>query len=120
MAGTDRLGQLETWSDTYRDANGEDPGVFLMSTRVFRALAAGTQMQTQLINGGARNASESDAQNFVSGAGLSPILRYDRRVSVDGVSTKALPDDKVFLLPAPVGPNDWQSSQLGATFWVAR
>jgi len=42
---------------------------------------------------------------------------YDRRVSVGGTATKALPDDRVLLLPAPVAVDDWQGTQLGATFW---
>jgi hypothetical protein len=36
---------------------------------------------------------------------------------VSGVTTKALPDDRVLLLPAPVAEDDWMGTQLGATFW---
>lgn len=117
VAGTDRLGQLQTWTDLMVDANGEQPGSLLMSTRVFRALASGTQFQTQLLNGGARNATPDEARNVLSAAGLPPIELYDRRVSVDGVMTKALPDDRVFLLPAPTDVNNDGGTQLGATFW---
>lgn len=117
VAGTDRLGQLQGWSDTYLDATGEQPGALVMSTRVFRGLAGGTQLATQLVNGASRPATDQQVRDTVSAAGLPPIYRYDRRVSVDGVSVKALPDDRVFLLPAPVDPNDWQGTDLGATFW---
>jgi len=117
VAGTDRLAQLQTWNDLYLDANGEAPGALVMSTRVFRAFAAGSQMQTQLINGQARNATLQQVQDQVAGAGLPPIVLYDRRVSVDGVNTKALPDDRVLMLPAPVATDDWMGTQLGATFW---
>ncbi len=117
VAGTDRLRQLETWADIYRDSTGEEPGALLMSTRVFRELASGTQMQTTFTGGGTRNATAQQVTDVVSSAGLPMIVRYDRRVSVNGVSVKALPDDTVFMLPAPVEPDDFEGTDLGATFW---
>lgn len=117
VPATDRLGQLETWADVYRDTTGEDPGALLMSTRVFRGLASGTQMATQLLNSSSRPATQQQVEDTVSASGLPPIYRYDRRVSVNGVSTKALPDNMVYLLPAPVDPNDSLGTDLGATFW---
>jgi hypothetical protein len=112
-----RLADLTTWADTYRDSTGEDPGSLLMSTRVFRALASGTEFATQLANGGSRPATEADIQAIIAGAGLPPIVRYDRRVNVDGTSTKVIPDDRLLMLPAPVDPNAGEGSALGATFW---
>lgn len=117
VAGTDRLAQLQTWTDLMLDANGEKPGSMVMSTRALRALASGTQFQTQLLNGGARNATEQEVRDIIEAAGLPPIELYDRRVSVGGVATKAVADDRVLLLPAPVAVDDWQGTQLGATFW---
>lgn len=117
VSGTDALGQLQTWSDLMLDANGEAPGAIVMSTRAFRAFAGLGQMQTNLVGGGTRPASAQQLQDMVSAAGLPPITLYDRRVSVNGTSTKALSDDTVLLLPAPVAVDDWQASQLGATFW---
>src|SRR5215218_8993716 len=117
VAGTDRLGQLQTWSDLMVDANGEPPGCMVMSTRVFRALAAGTQFQTQLLNGGARNATPDEARRTIEAAGLPDIILYDRRVSVDGVLTPVVPNDRVLLLPAPTDVNNDGGTQLGATFW---
>jgi hypothetical protein len=117
VAGTDRLTQLQTWSDLYLDTNGEAPGSIVMSTRALRALAAGTQFQTQLLNGGARPATEQEVRDLVLAAGLPPIYLYDRRVSVNGTATKAVADDRVLMLPAPVAEDDWMGTQLGATFW---
>jgi hypothetical protein len=117
VAGTDRLTQLQTWYDLYVTKNGEPPGAMLMSTRAFRALASGTQFQTQLLNGGARNATSQQVRDEISGAGLPPIELYDRRVNVAGVSTQAIADDRVLFLPAPVDPNDDQGTQLGGTWW---
>lgn len=113
----DALSELETWADTYRDANGADPGAILMSTRVLRAMAGLDQFATQLVNGASRPATQSDVQALVQSAGLPPIYTYDRRVSVAGSSAKVLSDDRLFFLPAPVDPNDGEGSELGATFW---
>ncbi len=118
VAGTDALADLTAWSDTYRDTNGEEPGAIVMSTRVVRAMAALNQMRTQLASGSTRPATLQDVQDTVAANGLPPIYVYDRRVSVGGAATKVVPDDRVLLLPAPVEDiNDWQGTQLGATFW---
>jgi hypothetical protein len=117
VAGTDRLGQIQSWVDLMVDANGDPPGCMVMSTRVFRALGQGTQFQTQLLNGGARNATPDETRQTVEAAGLPDIVLYDRRVSVDGVTTRAVPDDRVLLLPAPVDPNDDGGTELGGTWW---
>lgn len=113
----DALGDLTTWTDTYVTANGEMPGSILMSTRVMRSMAKLTQFATILSGGGNRPATMQDVQDTVAAAGLPPITLYDRRVSVAGSATKVIADDRVLLLPAPVETDDWQGTQLGATFW---
>lgn len=117
-ATADALGDLTTWSDAYRDTNGDAPGAIVMSTRVLRAMAALNQMRTQLASGSTRPATTQDVQDTVAANGLPPIYLYDRRVSVAGTATKVVPDDRVLLLPEPVADvNDWQGTQLGATYW---
>lgn len=110
-----RLADLQTWFDVYVASNGVEPGAILMSTRVLRALTAGDEFQTQLINGGARPATRQQVQDILSGAGLPEIHVYDRRVSVGNTATKVLPDDRLFYLPAPVETDG--ESELGATYW---
>lgn len=112
-----RLEYLQMIADVYRDTTGEDPGAFVMPQRVIRALAAGDEFQTQLVNGGARLPSITEVQAIVTGLGLPTIYPYDRRVSVNGSMTRALRDDTLLLLPEPVEPDDWQGTDLGATFW---
>jgi len=112
----DALADFETWTDAYEDLNGEKPGVALMSTRVLRSIANLDQFSTQLLNGGSRPATINDVNAIVEAAGLPPIMTYNRRVSVDGVSTKVIADDKILFLPAPVDPNDDMGTELGATF----
>ncbi|WIA95807.1 major capsid protein [Curtobacterium sp. MCBA15_004] len=112
-ADADRLGFLESIFDTYVATNGADPGSMLVSTRVFRALAAGKQFQTVLAGGGARPSTEADVNAVITGAGLPPLVRYDRRTSAG----KVIDDSKLILLPAPVDVDDFAGTQLGATFW---
>ena len=116
-ATTARLEYLQTLCDLYRDTNGENPGCIVMPQRVFRSLQTGAELQTQLVNGGARRPGEDEVNTIVTGAGLPPIVRYDRRVPVNGSMTSVLPTDTLLLLPEPVAPDDWQGTDLGATFW---
>ena len=109
----DRLAYLETLRQQYIADTGEEPGTLLMSSRVFAALAGGDQFRTQLVNGASRPATETDVRGIVEGAGLPPIVKYDRRTK----SGKVLDDSKLFFLPAPVDTNDWEGTELGATFW---
>lgn len=116
VAGADRMGVLQDANDDYSDENGDDAGRFVMNKSTFRMLAKGAQFQTQLVNGGARNATDTQVRELVEGAGLPEIEIYNRKVSIDGVTTKVIPDGVVLLLPSPVGADDWQGTDLGSTF----
>lgn len=113
-----RLAYLETIVDLYRTNNGADPGSMVLSTKVIRSLAQGDEFKT-ILNGGAnRPATFDQVQSLVTGAGLPPIVRYDRRVGLPGgTSAKVLDETRLLLLPAPVATDDWQGTELGATFW---
>lgn len=113
----DGLGNLQAWSDTYRDTNGQAPGALLMSTRVLRAFGGLNQNKLQLVNGASRPATAGDMSAIVDGAGLPPIFTYDRNVRVAGTTRRVLPDNVVVLLPAPVAPDQWLDTELGATYW---
>jgi hypothetical protein len=112
----DALTDFETWTDAYEDLNGAPPGAILASSRVIRALASLDQFSTQLLNGGSRPATINDVNAILSAADLPPIVKYNRRVSIDGVSTKVIADDKLLFLPEPVDTMDWMGTELGATF----
>lgn len=114
---TSRLDYIRQLCDIYRDQTGEDPGCILLSQAIFTSLAAGVEFQTQLLNGGARNATIAQVNDTVTGAGLPPIVKYDRKVGVNGVATRVTPADTLMLLPAPVAPDDFLGTDLGATFW---
>jgi hypothetical protein len=124
VAGTDRISQLTTYQDLYRDGDGstvagtgQDVGAWVMSTRALRSLVSGTQFATVLAGGGSRTATVDEVRAMLQSYGVAPIELNDRRVSVDGTITRVLPDDRIFALPAPVDPNDVAGTELGATFW---
>ena len=122
VAGTDRLAQLTAWQDLYRDGSGfegagTDVGAWVMSTRAFRALASGSQFATVLAGGGSRLGTADEVRSVLSSHDVAPIILYNRRVQVDGVVTRVLPDDRIFALPAPVDPDDELGTELGSTLW---
>lgn len=110
-AATSRLSALQTWQDHYNDMNGENPGALLMSTKVLRALCAGSEFATQLLNGASRPALQGDVQQVLTSADLPEIYIYNRKTK----SGLVLPDDSIFLLPAPT--SDSGESQLGNTWY---
>lgn len=113
LTSTSRLTDLQTWSDAYETTNGVPPGSILMSRRVMRVMAQGDEFKLSLTGGGSRPATAADVNAIVEGAGLPPIEVYTRRTS----SGLVLPDNELLLLPEPVDPDDWEGTQLGATFW---
>lgn len=113
----DVLGEIGSWQDTYLAANGVKPGSMVISTAIARAMAKQTQFATQLGNGASRPASFGDISDTLVANDLPPIYVYDRLVSVGGVATRVVAADKLLLLPAAVESNDWQGTELGATFW---
>lgn len=108
-----RLADLQTWSDLYEATNGEAPGSILVSRRVQRVMAQGDEFKTSLVGGGSRPATVADINAIVEGAGLPPIEVYTRRTA----SGLVLPDNELMMLPAAVDTDDWQGTQLGASFW---
>jgi hypothetical protein len=124
VVGTDRISQMTTWQDLYRDGDGstvpgagQDVGSWVMSTRALRSLVQGTQFATVLAGGGSRPATVDEVRGMLASYGVAPIELNDRRVSVDGTITRVLPDDRIYALPAPVDPDDFAGTELGGTFW---
>lgn len=111
--GSDPLGDLATWVDLYVATNGVEPGAVLMPRRVVRSLTGHASFQTVLAGGGSRNASIDELRSHLAGQGLPDIVVYDRQTS----GGRVIPDDRVLLLPAPVGTDESDASELGATFW---
>ena len=108
-----RLTDLQTWCDTYEATNGVAPGSIVMSRNAFRLLQTGDEFKTSLVGGGSRRATSDQVNEIVEGEGLPPIEIYARRTSAGLI----LPANELLLLPEPVESDDWEGTQLGATFW---
>lgn len=118
VSGTDGLGQLQDWVDLYEEkSGGATPGAIVMGRSAFRNFGALDQMQTVLVGGGSRNATDQQIQDTLAGHGLPPMEIYRRRVNKGGTLSPVLDPEKVYLLPEPVDPDDWEASEFGATFW---
>lgn len=118
VAGTDGLGQLQDWVDLYEEkSGGASPGRIVMGRTAFRNFGSLDQMKTVLVGGASRNATDQQVQDTLAGHGLPPMEVYRRRVNRGGTLVPVLDPDKVYLLPEPVDPDDWESSEMGATFW---
>lgn len=113
---TDIIGHVQTWCDAYEVLNGEPPAVMVGATRILRMIAKSNQFAPTLVGGAQRRATVADVNAILEAESLPPFVRYNRRVSVDGVAARVLPDDELLLLPAPVEPTDFQGTQLGGTF----
>lgn len=112
--GATPIDNLITWCDAYAAVNdGAQPGAIVMSKRVVAVLQRVADIRTLVATtAGTPSIVSIDALNAVlSGYGLPPIVVYDRKVN----GTRVTPDNKIYLLPAPVNPNGGENI-LGATF----
>lgn len=82
----------------------------LMRTRDFRLLQSTLVGEPAIVT---REAINQVLQSF----DLPTITVYDRLANVNGQVQRILSDNKIFLLPPAVDPNDYEGTQLGGTFW---
>lgn len=117
--GATPLANLQTWRDVYVDENGDQPGVLAMSTKGFNALQAAPEFRAlAATTAGTPNIVTRDyVQQVLTSFGIPPIFLYDRKVRVNGATVRVLPENKAFYLPAPVGTEDAEGTDLGGTFW---
>nr|DAL17235.1 MAG TPA_asm: major capsid protein [Caudoviricetes sp.] len=107
------LEDLLAWAAKYEEQNGTLPGTILTSSRVAALLTRAAQFQTALLGGATRPASRDDVNAVLVGQGLPSIQVYDRRT----FSGRVVPDDVVLLLPPAVDVNNYEGTELGASFW---
>ena len=112
-SGATVLDDLNAWGDKYTEVNGEKPGVILVSTRVARLISRAPEFQLKLVDGASRAAGLSDVNDILAGQDLPSLEIFDRRTKAGRV----IPDDRLFLLPAAVGSDAWEDTELGGTFW---
>lgn len=106
------LTELLGWVDNYRDFNGVDPGFILMPKTRVASLALNTEMRDYAAANGTtpNRINRNTIDNIFASEGLPPIRLYDGQVRKDGVATRVLPLDKVYLMPPDGEP-------LGNTFY---
>ena len=108
------LDDLIAWCDAYEAANGVRPGGVLTSRRVMRAV----NKNPQLINAakgaqtGVSRISLADAYGVFDDEGIPTNWQtYETQLDVDGVATRAIPDDRFILLPPD--PQDMLEFRMG-------
>ncbi|WP_030962693.1 major capsid protein [Streptomyces sp. NRRL S-378] len=108
----DVIGDFQTWLEVYNDTNGGDPDSVLISRAIWTALKRNTQLRGLSTTGATAPSILTDSllAAILADHGIPPLVRYDAKVSVGGVSTRVTPNDKLAFLPA-------QGDALGQTLW---
>lgn len=103
----------------YNEMNGVDPGAVVLSRRISAVLMRNDNLRKAAgtLIGESNIISQAAVAQLFEAFGLPPMQTYDAQVLVDGAATRVIPDDVVLLLPAPVAPDGWEDTELGATFW---
>jgi hypothetical protein len=102
----------QAWVQTYIDTNGTAPGLALTSTRVVNYLLLNAQYRSMAAQNGITPAflNVNGLNQIRATYGLPPVVVYDVKTRVAGVSTRVIPDDRFIYLP-PAG------EPLGRTFF---
>ncbi|MGW6638456.1 major capsid protein [Streptomyces cyaneofuscatus] len=108
----DVIGDFQTWLEVYNDTNGGDPESVLISRAIWTALKRNTQLRGLSTTGATAPSILTDSllAAILADHGIPPLVRYDAKVNVGGVSTRITPNDKLAFLPA-------QGDALGQTLW---
>jgi hypothetical protein len=106
------LTDLLTWQEDYINLNGVAPELVLMSRARLSNFALNTEMRQYASVGGTtpNRINMETVAAIMAAEGLPAIQIYDTSVRVNGVSTRVLPQNKVFLMPP-------KSEPVGHTFY---
>lgn len=114
----DALGMIQSWTDIYKASNGgQEPGAFIVSTRIVRAMAKLNQFKSLLVNGTSRPATQAMLNSTMEDESLPPLVVYDRQVSKNKTMLRVSPDHELLMVPPLVDPSRPEDTQLGATTW---
>lgn len=108
-ADLDILGQVTGWLDAVEDRTGIRPTRMIMNRNTFRLLRANKQIKamsaqyvSQTIAGLATSAVVADSAimaGFKALTGLTDVIIYNKKVSMDGVLLDLIEDNKVAIFP---------------------
>ena len=103
-AASPMLTDLLAWVEEYTDINGVEPGSIVMSRARLANMALNTEMRQYAAANGTTpgRINQATIADIFAAEGLPPVELYDTQVRVDGVRTRVLPADKIFLMP-PAG-----------------
>lgn len=119
LTTADPLADLLSWTQTYADDNGEDPGAIVVRKDVISYMLRNTALRTLLATtlGTPTILNRTQLRDLLSAHNLPPIYEVNTKFNVNGVATPTVPANVVLLLPEPVDPNDERGTQLGGTLW---
>lgn len=106
------LSELLTYVETYSDTNGSDPGVLVVPKAMIGNFALNQEILDYASAGGTtpQRVNRQTIDSIFSAEGLPPIMTYDGQFRVNGVRTRVLNQEKVYLMPEAGEP-------LGHTFY---
>lgn len=107
-ASADPVQDILDWQEAYVDANGEEPAYIVASTKAIAVLSKFTGFLPK--DSIRRRASFDEMNALLESEGLPQLVKYDRRVRVDRVAQRVIPEDTLLFLPDV-------SAGLGKTFW---
>lgn len=104
----DPIEDILAWVETYVDKTGETPAYMVVSTKAASALAKYNGfLPKDTIR---RRASLEEINALLDAEDLPQLVKYDRRVRVDGKAERVIPENTVLFLPDV-------SAGLGKTYW---
>lgn len=121
IATADPFSDLDTWRNAYVAQNGAEPGAILMSRSTLALMRRCANVAKAVFPSAAQVPtllSQTAISDALQAFGLPPLYVYYAQANTyAGTATNTVPANKVLLLPSPVTPDDYEGTQLGATFW---
>lgn len=114
------LDSFNTWVTQYRVDMGVNPGTALTSTRVIATLARSNDFRHIAANlaGVPGIVTRGQINQVLDSYDMPQLIPYDRLINYGGTTQRVLSDNKVYFLPPAVADvDDWEGTQLGASFW---
>ncbi|WP_047893257.1 major capsid protein [Micromonospora sp. RV43] len=111
-ANSSPLTDLTAWVKDYVDANGFRPAYMQTSSTVISNMLLSEEIRRLVgsLAGVPSMVTEDQLNQVLKAHRLPQLVEYDTRLSVDGVDTRVIAEDKVIFLPP-------ESAPLGRTVW---
>jgi hypothetical protein len=113
------LADMLSWRSTYRTTNGVPPGAMVFSDTVLTYLLRNAEVRNLVGStlGSPSRVSQAQLRGILDDHGLPPWYIVDEQINVAGSPTRPIPVDKFLYLPAPVDPDSFDGTELGAALW---